>query len=122
MNKLTAEKVSHSMGDKFVCVHDTKRSADTIFVRISSPFSGEGTEKLLKCEHHAAEDARSHEPQNWDETQDSALICFMEFFCVFYLLPQEEVPFSALVQLFDPLLSPRCYAVVGLKSFDERTR
>lgn len=71
------------MDDKFVSVHVTKRSADTIFVRISSPFSGEGTEKLLKCEHHTAEDARSHEPQNWDETQDSALICFMESFCVF---------------------------------------
>ncbi|KAM6896532.1 putative methyltransferase-like protein 25 isoform 3-T3 [Lycodopsis pacificus] len=28
----------------------------------------------------------------------------------------EELSFSALVQLFDPLLSPRCYAVVGLKS------
>lgn len=105
--------------------HVTKCSADTIFVWISSPSSGEGTEKLLKREHHTAEDARSHKPQNWDETQDSALICFIDFFCVFYLFfffPQEELPFSALVQLFDPLLSPRCYAVVGLKSFQERTR
>ncbi|MEQ2193610.1 hypothetical protein XENOCAPTIV_005709, partial [Xenoophorus captivus] len=33
-----------------------------------------------------------------------------------YLKEQENVSFSALVQLFDPLLSPRCYAVVGLKS------
>lgn len=32
-----------------------------------------------------------------------------------YLKEQEDVSFSALVQLFDPLLSPRCYAVVGLK-------
>ncbi|XP_072311169.1 probable methyltransferase-like protein 25 [Eucyclogobius newberryi] len=32
-----------------------------------------------------------------------------------YLKEQENVSFSALVQLFDPLLSPRCYAVVGLK-------
>lgn len=73
-----------SMDNKCVSVHITKRWADTIFGRISSPFSGEGTERLLKCEHHTAEDARSHEPQNWDETQDSALICFIEFFCVFY--------------------------------------
>ncbi|XP_026183191.1 putative methyltransferase-like protein 25 isoform X2 [Mastacembelus armatus] len=34
-----------------------------------------------------------------------------------YLKEQEDVSFSALVQLFDPLLSPRCYAVVGLKSY-----
>lgn len=33
-----------------------------------------------------------------------------------YLKEQEDVAFSALVQLFDPLLSPRCYAVVGMKS------
>ncbi|KAK2859005.1 hypothetical protein Q5P01_003625 [Channa striata] len=33
-----------------------------------------------------------------------------------YLKEQEEVRFSALVQLFDPLLSPRCYAVIGLKT------
>ncbi|XP_047245695.1 methyltransferase-like protein 25 isoform X1 [Girardinichthys multiradiatus] len=33
-----------------------------------------------------------------------------------YLKEQENVSFSALVQLFDPLLSPRCYAVVGVKS------
>uniref|UniRef100_A0A147B582 Methyltransferase 25-like protein n=1 Tax=Fundulus heteroclitus TaxID=8078 RepID=A0A147B582_FUNHE len=33
-----------------------------------------------------------------------------------YLKEQEDVCFSALVQLFDPLLSPRCYAIVGLKS------
>lgn len=33
---------------------------------------------------------------------------------------QEELSFSALVQLFDPLLSPRCYAVVGLKSNGDR--
>ncbi|XP_056133718.1 methyltransferase-like protein 25 [Lampris incognitus] len=32
-----------------------------------------------------------------------------------YLKEQEDVSFSALVQLFDPLLSPRCYAVVGVK-------
>ncbi|KAM3859049.1 putative methyltransferase-like protein 25 [Diretmus argenteus] len=33
-----------------------------------------------------------------------------------YLKEQEDVSFSALVQLFDPLLSPRCYAVVGVKT------
>ncbi|KAK5895670.1 hypothetical protein CgunFtcFv8_009344 [Champsocephalus gunnari] len=33
-----------------------------------------------------------------------------------YLKEQEDLSFSALVQLFDPLLSPRCYAVVGLKN------
>ncbi|KAG7257077.1 hypothetical protein CRUP_027727 [Coryphaenoides rupestris] len=33
-----------------------------------------------------------------------------------YLKEQESVAFSALVQLFDPLLSPRCYAVVGVKA------
>ncbi|KAM8822148.1 putative methyltransferase-like protein 25 isoform 1-T2 [Synchiropus picturatus] len=33
-----------------------------------------------------------------------------------YLREQESVSFSSLVQLFDPLLSPRCYAVVGLKA------
>ncbi|KAI4887484.1 hypothetical protein NFI96_017744, partial [Prochilodus magdalenae] len=32
-----------------------------------------------------------------------------------YLKEQENVSDSALVQLFDPLLSPRCYAVVGIK-------
>lgn len=32
-----------------------------------------------------------------------------------YLKEQENVSYSALVQLFDPLLSPRCYAVIGLK-------
>ncbi|XP_077400405.1 putative methyltransferase-like protein 25 [Vanacampus margaritifer] len=32
-----------------------------------------------------------------------------------YLKEQDEGSFSALVQLFDPLLSPRCYAVVALK-------
>ncbi|XP_037551614.1 methyltransferase-like protein 25 [Nematolebias whitei] len=32
-----------------------------------------------------------------------------------YLKEQDGVASSALVQLFDPLLSPRCYAVVGLK-------
>ncbi|XP_028305946.1 putative methyltransferase-like protein 25 isoform X1 [Gouania willdenowi] len=37
-----------------------------------------------------------------------------------FLKEQENVSFSALVQLFDPLLSPRCYAVVGLKSYDGR--
>ncbi|TNN28592.1 Methyltransferase-like protein 25 [Liparis tanakae] len=37
-----------------------------------------------------------------------------------YLKEQEDLSFSALVQLFDPLLSPRCYAVVGLKSREER--
>lgn len=44
--------------------------------------------------------------------------CFMGV-CVFVVL-QEDVSFSALVQLFDPLLSPRCYAVVGLKSYGNR--
>lgn len=29
---------------------------------------------------------------------------------------QADLSFTALVQLFDPLLSPRCYAVVGLKT------
>ncbi|XP_019128885.2 putative methyltransferase-like protein 25 [Larimichthys crocea] len=38
-----------------------------------------------------------------------------------YLKEQEDLSFSALVQLFDPLLSPRCYAVVGLKSCKDRT-
>ncbi|XP_072233734.1 probable methyltransferase-like protein 25 isoform X2 [Leuresthes tenuis] len=37
-----------------------------------------------------------------------------------YLKEEEDVSFSALVQLFDPLLSPRCYAVVGLKSLTKR--
>uniref|UniRef100_A0A8C6TK78 Methyltransferase like 25 n=1 Tax=Neogobius melanostomus TaxID=47308 RepID=A0A8C6TK78_9GOBI len=32
-----------------------------------------------------------------------------------YLKEQENVSYSALVQLFDRLLSPRCYAVIGLK-------
>ncbi|XP_007252476.3 methyltransferase-like protein 25 [Astyanax mexicanus] len=32
-----------------------------------------------------------------------------------YLKEQESVSYSALVQLFNPLLSPRCYAVVGIK-------
>ncbi|XP_037617234.1 methyltransferase-like protein 25 [Sebastes umbrosus] len=36
-----------------------------------------------------------------------------------YLKEQKDLPFSALVQLFDPLLSPRCYAVVGLKSSED---
>ncbi|XP_034019602.1 methyltransferase-like protein 25 [Thalassophryne amazonica] len=36
-----------------------------------------------------------------------------------YLKEQENVAFSALVQLFDPLLSPRCYAVIGVKRFRE---
>lgn len=34
-----------------------------------------------------------------------------------FLKEQGNVSYSALVQLFDPLLSPRCYAVVGLKSY-----
>ncbi|KAM8740519.1 putative methyltransferase-like protein 25 [Acanthopagrus schlegelii] len=38
-----------------------------------------------------------------------------------YLKEQEDLSFSALVQLFDPLLSPRCYAVVGLKSNEDGT-
>ncbi|XP_010885645.2 methyltransferase-like protein 25 isoform X2 [Esox lucius] len=33
-----------------------------------------------------------------------------------YLKEQEDVTFSALVQLFDPLLSPRCYGIVGVKA------
>ncbi|CAL8318418.1 unnamed protein product [Lota lota] len=33
-----------------------------------------------------------------------------------FLKEQEDITFSALVQLFDPLLSPRCYAVVGVKT------
>ncbi|XP_033470132.1 putative methyltransferase-like protein 25 isoform X2 [Epinephelus lanceolatus] len=37
-----------------------------------------------------------------------------------YLKEQEDLSFSTLVQLFDPLLSPRCYAVVGLKSYGDR--
>ncbi|XP_070709930.1 probable methyltransferase-like protein 25 [Pempheris klunzingeri] len=37
-----------------------------------------------------------------------------------YLKEQKDLSFSALVQLFDPLLSPRCYAVVGLKSYEGR--
>ncbi|KAG9280271.1 methyltransferase-like protein 25 isoform X1 [Astyanax mexicanus] len=32
-----------------------------------------------------------------------------------YLKEQESISYSALVQLFNPLLSPRCYAVVGIK-------
>ncbi|XP_068442679.1 probable methyltransferase-like protein 25 isoform X2 [Clinocottus analis] len=36
-----------------------------------------------------------------------------------YLKEQEDLSFAALVQLFDPLLSPRCYAVVALKSWEE---
>ncbi|KAK3517761.1 hypothetical protein QTP70_018333 [Hemibagrus guttatus] len=32
-----------------------------------------------------------------------------------YLKEQENVSYSALVQLFNPLLSPRCYAIVGIK-------
>ncbi|XP_074554444.1 putative methyltransferase-like protein 25 [Halichoeres trimaculatus] len=35
-----------------------------------------------------------------------------------YLKEQKDLSFSALVQLFDPLLSPRCYAVIGLKRND----
>uniref|UniRef100_A0A3Q3W1W6 Methyltransferase domain-containing protein n=1 Tax=Mola mola TaxID=94237 RepID=A0A3Q3W1W6_MOLML len=38
-----------------------------------------------------------------------------------YLKEQDDLKFSALVQLFDPLLSPRCYAVVGLKSYEDRS-
>ncbi|XP_059181437.1 methyltransferase-like protein 25 [Centropristis striata] len=37
-----------------------------------------------------------------------------------YMKEQEDLSFSAVVQLFDPLLSPRCYAVVGLKSYEDR--
>ncbi|XP_030006194.1 putative methyltransferase-like protein 25 isoform X2 [Sphaeramia orbicularis] len=37
-----------------------------------------------------------------------------------YLKEQEDVSYSALVQLFDPLLSPRCYAVIGLKTNGDR--
>uniref|UniRef100_H3D0C6 Methyltransferase like 25 n=1 Tax=Tetraodon nigroviridis TaxID=99883 RepID=H3D0C6_TETNG len=37
-----------------------------------------------------------------------------------YLKEQEHLPFCALVQLFNPLLSPRCYAVVGLKGQDHQ--
>ncbi|XP_076015084.1 putative methyltransferase-like protein 25 [Genypterus blacodes] len=37
-----------------------------------------------------------------------------------YLKEQEEVRFSALVQLFDPVLSPRCYGVVGMKERRDR--
>ncbi|XP_065807168.1 methyltransferase-like protein 25 isoform X1 [Labrus bergylta] len=37
-----------------------------------------------------------------------------------YLKEQEDLSFSALVQLFNPLLSPRCYAVVGLKSYERK--
>ncbi|XP_045578205.1 probable methyltransferase-like protein 25 isoform X2 [Salmo salar] len=33
-----------------------------------------------------------------------------------FLKEQEDVVFSTLVQLFDPLLSPRCYGVVGVKA------
>ncbi|XP_077450048.1 putative methyltransferase-like protein 25 [Stigmatopora argus] len=33
-----------------------------------------------------------------------------------YLKEEDERAFSALVQLFDPLLSPRCYALVALKA------
>ncbi|XP_046879105.1 methyltransferase-like protein 25 isoform X2 [Hypomesus transpacificus] len=33
-----------------------------------------------------------------------------------YLKEQEDVSFSTLVQLFDPVLSPRCYGVVGVKT------
>ncbi|KAI1905445.1 hypothetical protein AGOR_G00016270 [Albula goreensis] len=32
-----------------------------------------------------------------------------------YLKEQENTSFSALVQLFDPLMSPRCYGIVSLK-------
>ncbi|XP_040885638.1 methyltransferase-like protein 25 [Toxotes jaculatrix] len=39
-----------------------------------------------------------------------------------YLKEQENVSASALVQLFDPLLSPRCYAVVGLKMGPDQWR
>ncbi|XP_067247843.1 methyltransferase-like protein 25 isoform X2 [Chanodichthys erythropterus] len=38
-----------------------------------------------------------------------------------YLKEQENVSHSALVQLFDPLQSPRCYAVVGIKESTEST-
>ncbi|KAL6031287.1 hypothetical protein STEG23_022476 [Scotinomys teguina] len=32
-----------------------------------------------------------------------------------YLKEQEDVAWSALVKLFDPVQSPRCYAVIALK-------
>uniref|UniRef100_UPI00398E6F24 probable methyltransferase-like protein 25 isoform X2 n=1 Tax=Pristiophorus japonicus TaxID=55135 RepID=UPI00398E6F24 len=32
-----------------------------------------------------------------------------------YLKEQENIAWSALVQLFDPLKSPRCYAIIGMK-------
>ncbi|KAM9845705.1 putative methyltransferase-like protein 25 [Aulostomus maculatus] len=39
-----------------------------------------------------------------------------------YLKEQEENSLAALVQLFDPLLSPRCYAVVGVKSCGDKIK
>lgn len=55
-------------------------------------------------------------------------VFFIQFFCVLLFsgcvsvcVLQEDLSFSALVQLFDPLLSPRCYAVVGLKSNEDGT-
>ncbi|KAF7461785.1 hypothetical protein GHT09_014062 [Marmota monax] len=32
-----------------------------------------------------------------------------------YLKEQEDIAWSALVKLFDPVKSPRCYAVIALK-------
>lgn len=46
--------------------------------------------------------------------------CFFGCVCVCLCVLQEDLSFSALVQLFDPLLSPRCYAIIGLKSYGDR--
>uniref|UniRef100_A0AAY4EH23 Methyltransferase domain-containing protein n=1 Tax=Denticeps clupeoides TaxID=299321 RepID=A0AAY4EH23_9TELE len=39
-----------------------------------------------------------------------------------FLKEQDNVSYSALVQLFDPLTSPRCYAIVGVKTPRDTTK
>lgn len=66
---------------------------------------------------------------NWEENQDflcvrmwflfSPIVSYCLLVCVRLCVLQQDLSFSALVQLFDPLLSPRCYAVVGLKSYED---
>lgn len=77
------------------------------------------------------EDARGHEAEQGGESRFFFLmsmcflfssLCVLLFSgCVSVCVLQEDLSFSALVQLFDPLLSPRCYAVVGLKSNEDGT-
>lgn len=105
-----------------VCARDQTFSWHNICTDFFSLLRGRNREIVKVWTSHSGGRQESRTPKLGRDSRFSVDLFYGVLLCLFIFSPQEELPFSALVQLFDPLLSPRCYAVVGLKSFDKRTR